>query len=99
MTPYTPEEIALARYQASRLLPDKVLEEALNRYNQDATQSSFEHHLIRVAGEFAALAAIRATTERAEKLAEPCDFDNGWGEYIANELRTNEHLKDRPDAG
>lgn len=85
MTPYTPEEIALARECAGAVMKNRGLKRG----------NGWEYAIALEAAQI----AIRATTERAAKLAEPCDFDNGWGAYIANELRANEHLKDRPDAG
>lgn len=76
MTPYTPEEIALAEEIAS----------------DSAYITGSTSWFIR---QFGALLAIRATTERAAKEA---DTWPGNGCEIADALRNNEHLKDRPDA-
>lgn len=52
-----------AREIGSRLLQSKVWAEARERYLNDATQQDFENHLIRVAGEQAALLAFAQQPE------------------------------------
>lgn len=99
MTPYTPEEIALAREAAASVRPyshNSALILDGERDGTDIVQS--------------ALAAIRATTERAFKLAYAhADMNAGSDDEliqgaekgaiaIAADLEINEHLKDRPDA-
>jgi len=65
-----------AREIGSRLLPDVIWSEARQRFLNDATQQDFEDHLIRVAGEQAALLAfaqqpqgwVTITQERYDRL-------------------------------
>ena len=52
-----------AREIGGRLLQDKVWAEARQRFLNDATQQDFEDHLIRVAGEQAALLAFAQRPE------------------------------------
>jgi len=93
MTPYTPEEIARAR---------EIAAETVIRLN-DGDQRSHNHAADILEGKcdneslaiHSALAAIRATTERAAKLSQ----GHFWKQDFASALRANEHLKDRTDAG
>ena len=55
---------------ARGVLHDKVHAEARRRHMSDATQSGFEHHLVVVAGEHAARAAVAVALERAAKAFE-----------------------------
>lgn len=59
-----PDVLRLAEETARRLLVDKVWAEARQRFTNDATcPMDMTEHLIRVAGEYAAIAAIERTTE------------------------------------
>lgn len=59
----------------SRVLHDKVYAEARDRHISDATQSGFEHHLIRVAAEHGARIALstspQGTLDEAVELLKP----------------------------
>lgn len=57
------DDAELAREIGGRLLQDKVWAEARQRFLNDATQQDFENHLIRVAGEHAALLAFAQQPE------------------------------------
>lgn len=80
MTPYKPEEIALAESIAD----DFEKGGCLHGDWRDAYR--------------AALAAIRATTERAAKFVEAHE-GHAAVRTIARSINANHHLKDRPDAG
>lgn len=61
--------VKMAKEAAGRVLHDKVYAEARYRHLNDATQSGFDHHLVRVAGEHAVAIAFAALEHAREPVA------------------------------
>jgi hypothetical protein len=79
----------------SRVLHNKVHEEARKRDHNDATQSGYDHHVVRVAAEHGARLAILAMAEEREKDHAEINLKAEFIEKTLNDMAGMQEKMDR----